>query len=521
MNLTIDPWIPVVWEDGKPDKVTLLDVFRQGDRIRDLAVRPHERIALMRLLICVAQAALDGPKGRDDWKTSRTRLPAAAADYLAKWKHAFELFGNGPRFLQVPNVAPTKTGPDAEPPLASKMDSALATGNVSTLFDNAGGSVRAFTPPQLALLLLTFQCFAPGGLLSECLWKTSRTKKAGNVAAPCLAGRMVHTFLTDRNSLLNSIRLNLLNREQLNGVQAWGAPVWERMPQGLEDEDAIANATRSYVGRLVPVSRAVRIADDGISMIWGCALDYPGFTDGWRDPMGTIYIRKFPKGEMERVQLAGDIRRALWRELHAVAVVRRADDNLLGGPFALRNMSEECSVDVIVGAMVHAPRKTTTILDTIESVLHIPAAMFADSGVRLYGAGVDFAESWSKRLNRAISACHRELHDELDKSEFRDRGNLVKQKAASHYWTAIEQLVPTLLSVVENPAPLRPEGATHDNWAATEWGRALANAARQAYELACPHETPRQLKAYSLGLSLLFKPDVDNADEPEAEEVET
>ena len=48
MNLTTGKWIPVVWADGKSDKVSLLDVFQRGEEIRDLAVRPHERIALMR-----------------------------------------------------------------------------------------------------------------------------------------------------------------------------------------------------------------------------------------------------------------------------------------------------------------------------------------------------------------------------------------------------------------------------------------------------------------------------------------
>ena len=61
MNLTTDSWIPVVWNVGKPGTVSLREAFERGHEIQDLAVRPHERIALMRLLICIAQAALDGP----------------------------------------------------------------------------------------------------------------------------------------------------------------------------------------------------------------------------------------------------------------------------------------------------------------------------------------------------------------------------------------------------------------------------------------------------------------------------
>lgn len=65
MNLVKDPWIPVVMQDGTPELVSLRDVFAKGEEIADLAANPCQRIALMRLLICIAQAALDGPKDEE------------------------------------------------------------------------------------------------------------------------------------------------------------------------------------------------------------------------------------------------------------------------------------------------------------------------------------------------------------------------------------------------------------------------------------------------------------------------
>ncbi len=96
MNLTIDPWIPVVWNDGATRAATLTDIFVRGHEIRDLAVRPHERIALMRLFLCVAHVALDGPGDREAWQDCLARLPTAAGNYLQRWAPAFELFGGGP-----------------------------------------------------------------------------------------------------------------------------------------------------------------------------------------------------------------------------------------------------------------------------------------------------------------------------------------------------------------------------------------------------------------------------------------
>ena len=61
MNLTIDPWIPVERADGSRELLSLQDFFAQARELHDLAVKPHERIALMRLLLCITQVALDGP----------------------------------------------------------------------------------------------------------------------------------------------------------------------------------------------------------------------------------------------------------------------------------------------------------------------------------------------------------------------------------------------------------------------------------------------------------------------------
>ena len=61
MNLIIDPWIPAVRANGRRELFSLQDLFAQAQELHDLAVKPHERVALMRLLLCITQAALDGP----------------------------------------------------------------------------------------------------------------------------------------------------------------------------------------------------------------------------------------------------------------------------------------------------------------------------------------------------------------------------------------------------------------------------------------------------------------------------
>lgn len=233
-------------------------------------------------------------------------------------------------------------------------------------------------------------------------------------------------------------------------------------------------------------------------MTMGTALPY---SPDWREVAATIVVRD-RNGKPERTSLNASLVKSVWREAHSLAVLATAENQMLGGPLALMSLDGQEPVDLWCGALVANKAK---LLDAIESVLHIPASMFGDTGQKIYQRGVQHAENWGRKLNRAVSTCHRELHDELDKAEFRKRGNLIKQKASSHYWTSIEQKVPLLLALLDNPASLLPGGAEKVEWGATEWGKALARAARDAYELACPHETPRQLKAYALGLNALFK----------------
>ena len=513
MNLTTDKWIPVVWEDGKAEKVSLLEVFQQGEMIRDLAVRPHERIALMRLLICIAQAALDGPKDHEDWKTCRDHLPQVAAKYLAKWKHAFELFGDGQRFLQVKADGDERPGAnDGDTGMPSKLDFSLATGNSSTLFDNAGGSDRQFLPDALALLLLTYQNFSPGGLIADVKWKGVAMGRT-SLHSPCIVKGMLHAYVM-RKTLTETLCANLLSAEQSKMLgYSWGVPVWEMMPDSSVPSVAVDNATRSYLGRLVPLSRAIWLFPGGRKMIMGTALPY---SPDWREVAATIVIRD-RNGKSERTPLNASLVKSVWREAHSLAVLATAENQMLGGPLPLMLLDRQEASDMWCGALVANKAK---LLDAIESVLHIPASMFGDTGQKLYQRGVQQAENWGRKLNRAVSTCHRELHDELDKAEFRKRGNVIKQKAASHYWTSIEQKVPLLLALLDNPAFLQPDSTAKEQWGVTDWGQSLARAARTAYELACPHETPRQLKAYSLGLNALFKPVEPETNESITEETE-
>jgi len=501
MNLAIEPWIPIVWSDGRPGTISLCEAFAQGHEVQDLALRPHERISLMRLLICIAQAGLAGPKDFDEWKVCRPRIAPSALQYLEHWRQAFELFGKGQRFLQTANLKkpPAKSNVDDadEWNSTSKLDLALATGNNSTLFDNAGGAPRNFSPAQLARMLVTFQCFSTTGRIGVALWDGKETLgKGSSNHAPCLAGGMLHTLLRGDN-LLATLHRNLLNKRQVEqhfGDDCWGRPVWELMPKSLDDAKALRNANRSYLGRLVPIARAICLADDGQFLILANGVEYPSYAGGWREPTATIIMRT-REGQPERSVLPASIEKATWRELHALTV--KSVGQNLGGAAALQNISNEEGFDLWAGGLVANKAK---LLDTTESVFHIPAAMLEETSQRIYEDGVSYAETVEHRLKRAVTRYHKELGDNLDRPEMKNRRAQVQHNAGAQFWTDIEQAVPSLLKTAAAPENL----GLKREWRDTAWGQLVRRAARTAFEHACPHETPRQIRAYALGLGTFF-----------------
>ena len=101
---------------------------------------------------------------------------------------------------------------------------------------------------------------------------------------------------------------------------------------------------------------------------------------------------------------------------------------------------------------------------------------------------------------RAVAVYHKELGDKLDRPEMKTRRQQIQSNAGARFWTEVEQALPHLLGVAEKPEKL----GQPPEWHKTDWGKAVSSAMRAAVERACPHETPRQIRAYALGLKTLF-----------------
>jgi CRISPR system Cascade subunit CasA len=466
MNLARDPWIPALMLDGKSRLISLRDAFASGEEIADLAVNPSQRVAVIRLLVCVGQAALDGPKDEDGWAVCRTRLGPLAVVYLDRWRERFDLFGPRP-FLQVDDF---EQSPNA---LADKLDLTRACGNNPTLFDHSATPTgRQPSAAKLAMDLLVSQVYSPGGRIGRLEWDGRITVESCELA-PALEGSLLHTIIRG-TTLLETVHANLLTRNQ---VMEWGRPVWEldRLLRAPLETNA-----RSYLGRLVPVTRAIRCSPGSRAITLAAAVPCAKLPEG-REPMGTVVLRK--KGDAEFHQyLRVDLSKHPWRELTSILSLGGADRP--GGPLALAHLRGLLGgrFDIWTGGVAADKSK---LLDMAEWSFSLSRALLDQARLRLYRAGVDRAEDGARGLMSSVKHYGDALHSESPPTA----------RALVLYWSSLDR----------QSAALEDAACTPGHGLDDLWVPLVINAMRDAYERSCAHESPRQLQAYARGLAWLTR----------------
>ncbi len=481
-NLVDEPWIPVVDAEGKTFKVGLRELFERSEELVDLSVGTLERISLYRLLICIAQRALNGPKDEDEQREAEGKLVAASLAYLEQQRDRFDLWGDKP-FLQVKAleaVGRTKT---------DKLDFGLASGNNNTLFDQAATEDgRAHDPDWLARNLLVYLAFSPGGRIGVATINGKETDGGGSSAnAPCVESCMLFALMRGR-CLRQTIAWNMVAFNQLTYFPAGcGKPVWEFDEPFAEDAKKTLGA--SWFGRLVPAARFVRLEEDGQNMTLANGVKYSQLLeDCVREPMATVVVDK--KNEWKYVRT--DAERKPWRQLGAILTM--SVDNA-GGPLTLRNAAslsvegKEDEVFVVwTGGLATDKAK---IIDSATWSVELPRAYLeGDAALKTYERGVTTAAVAEKRLVGAIKRYCDSLSNEAQKEWDKKTSFLVQAK--NRFWTALERRVDELIAE-----------AAEENSELDAWRKVLKHEMQDAYEKTCPRKTARQLQAFAEGSRIL------------------
>jgi len=171
MNLIKNAWIPVRRKSGQVERVSPSQISEE-DIVSLAAPRPDFNGALIQFLIGLLQTTF-APEDARAWRRWLREPPApetlqAAFDPVI---HAFELDGDGPRFMQdftLEKEIQTLAPKEQEKRLKRVDELLIDAPTGKTLLDNTdhfikGGQVECLCPPCTTMALLTLQMNAPSG----------------------------------------------------------------------------------------------------------------------------------------------------------------------------------------------------------------------------------------------------------------------------------------------------------------------------------------------------------------------
>lgn len=160
-NLVDEPWVPCIDADGHARELGLREALIQAHELEELGGEsPLVTAALYRLLLAVLHRVF-GPPGYDAWYglwKAGFLDPAPVGDYLARWRHRFDLFDAERPFYQAADDR-------VKPKSVNSLVTDLAFGNKATLFDHttdAEGIV--LSPAEGARAVVAAQSFGLAGL---------------------------------------------------------------------------------------------------------------------------------------------------------------------------------------------------------------------------------------------------------------------------------------------------------------------------------------------------------------------
>lgn len=479
-NLVDEPWIPVA-DHGR---VSLRDIF-SNPQYRSLGGNPIQKIALLKLLLAIAQAAAT-PDTEAEWQALGAEgLASRCLAYLHKWHGRFYLYGEQP-FLQMPEIR------EAKLQSFGAVLPEVSTGNTTVLSQIQ--VERSLSDADRALLLLSLMGFALSGKKTDnsvvlspgYAGKRNDKGKASTGKPGPSVGHMgfLHSFLLGE-SLQQSVWLNLLSHTQIRQMGIYpsglGVAPWESMPEG--EDCAVARELRqSMQGRLLPLSRFCLLAEDGLHYSEGIA--HSGYKDGMIDPsMAVNYSGKDPKA------LWADPEKRPWRELTALlsfidqsggqgfqswqlrAGLERARD--VAEAFAI--WSGGLRVSSNAGEQYASGRD-----DFVESIIWIHSELLGQNWFTQLKVEMDALDGLARNLYGRVMTFFKE--QTVDGSKF-------AAQATQLFWQLCERDFQSLVDACD--------GSEQAALQRQQLRRRFAGYVHQAFDQSCPKETARQLDAWA------------------------
>jgi len=475
-NLIDEPWLPV----ANAGTASLRQVFSQPE-YRALGGNPVQKIAAVKLLLAIAQAAAT-PANDADWAAmGAAGMAQSCLAYLDAWRDRFWLYGERP-FLQMPAIA------RAETKSAGAVLAEVATGNTTVLTQiNVD---RMLSDADQALLLTCLMGFALGGKKTDNSVVLSpgyagKTKKNGRPATARPGASLgfagfLHSFLIG-SSLQESLWLNLLTHEQIGETRVWtaglGRPPWERMPCG-ESCPRARLLQNSLMGRLLPMSRFCLLAEGRIHYSEGIA--HSSYKEGMIDPSVSVNA----SGKKVKA-LWVDPEKRPWRSLTALLSFLSPGGpggfdclQLRGGLLRARLQAEQLGV-WSGGLRVSSNAGEQFVSgadDFIESSITLPMKTLDEPWFVALQREMGELDNLSRILYSAALNYGKTLHAD---------GKGLAGRAVNLFWQLCEPHFQHLIDGCDDPKRMR------------QLRRIFADIVNQCYNRFCPSTAARQLEAWA------------------------
>ena len=155
-NLLDECWIPILWQNGLPSRLGILETLRAAPWIREIAAsNPIDRVALLRFLLALTYWCQGNPSGGAS-RSGQSWFPESSWDKLKQHKSTFNLFGRGPRFYQSTLQNADKSSPN-------RLIHEIPSGTNANHFRHANDKRDGLCPACCALGLLRLPAFATQG----------------------------------------------------------------------------------------------------------------------------------------------------------------------------------------------------------------------------------------------------------------------------------------------------------------------------------------------------------------------
>ncbi len=479
-NLIDEPWIPVA-DHGR---VSLKQIF-SNQEYQSLGGNPVQKIALLKLLLAIAQAAAT-PKDDAEWQALGAQgLAERCLAYLEKWQDRFFLYGDKP-FLQMPAISTAKVQP------YGAVLPEVSTGNTTVL--SQVQVQRELDDANKALLLLTQMGFALSGkktdnsvvLTSGYAGKLNdKGKPSTGKPGPSVAHMgLLHNFLFGKN-MQQTVWLNLFSLQQLEQMNLYpegvGTAPWETMPEG-EDCDKARKLKRSLMGRLLPICRFCLITEDGLHYSEGIA--HPGYKKGIFDPSIAVnYSGKEPKA------LWVDPQKRPWRELTALLGFFEQADSQGFQSWQIRSGLKRAEYATDAFAIWSAGLRVSSNAgeqyasgndDFVESLIWLHSEILGGIWFTQLKSEMDALNDLAKNLYGRVQS--------FFKSQKVD-GSKIAPQATQLFWQLCER---DFQNLVDQCAQTEEAALKRQ-----QLRKRFSGYIHQAYDKFCPHETARQLDAWA------------------------